>query len=235
MGASGKDVFYFYKNKIHPNSDGGWAWYNGRVIKLAHLSPFAEGGFKKCFVHPDDPNRCLKIAKPKEMSAKISGRFYRKFLPQSRYNANLLEWRGYEAAERLGDSQVWEHIPRCFGFVPTDLGSALCVQLMRNADGSIAPTLCDRIKQGGGGQTLQTSLQEFKQFMARAEFYAGGLQNILSVQLDDQTERLYFAEFEYRRKIPHLVVPAFYRKRLQKEITQLQKNFDHHTALCLKG
>ena len=31
------------------------------MINLEGITPFAEGGNRKCFVHPDNPNRCLKV------------------------------------------------------------------------------------------------------------------------------------------------------------------------------
>ena len=34
------------------------------MIILSDASPFAEGGNRKCFVHPDNPNRCLKVVHP---------------------------------------------------------------------------------------------------------------------------------------------------------------------------
>ena len=34
------------------------------MIDLDGLTPFAEGGNRKCFIHPDNPNRCLKVVHP---------------------------------------------------------------------------------------------------------------------------------------------------------------------------
>ena len=31
------------------------------MINLEGITPFAKGGNRKCFVHPDNPNRCLKV------------------------------------------------------------------------------------------------------------------------------------------------------------------------------
>ena len=44
------------------------------MIILSDASPFAEGGNRKCFVHPDNPNRCLKVVHPGllEKSKKIN-------------------------------------------------------------------------------------------------------------------------------------------------------------------
>ena len=34
------------------------------MINLDEVTPFAEGGNRMCFVHPDNPNRCLKVIHP---------------------------------------------------------------------------------------------------------------------------------------------------------------------------
>ena len=34
------------------------------MINLDGIKPFAEGGNRMCFVHPDNPGRCLKVVHP---------------------------------------------------------------------------------------------------------------------------------------------------------------------------
>ena len=34
------------------------------MINLDDITPFAEGGNRMCFVHPDNPSRCLKVVHP---------------------------------------------------------------------------------------------------------------------------------------------------------------------------
>ena len=34
------------------------------MINLSDATPFAEGGNRKCYVHPNNPNRCLKVIHP---------------------------------------------------------------------------------------------------------------------------------------------------------------------------
>ena len=31
------------------------------MINLSDATPFAEGGNRKCYVHPNNPDRCLKV------------------------------------------------------------------------------------------------------------------------------------------------------------------------------
>ena len=44
------------------------------MINLEGVRPFAEGGNRFCYVHPDNKNLCLKISKPevvKKMRSKL--------------------------------------------------------------------------------------------------------------------------------------------------------------------
>tara|TARA_B100001093_G_C26259872_1_gene772295 strand:- start:28 stop:219 length:192 start_codon:yes stop_codon:yes gene_type:complete len=34
------------------------------MTNLEGIVPFAEGGNKKCFIHPNKPDRCLKVVHP---------------------------------------------------------------------------------------------------------------------------------------------------------------------------
>ena len=34
------------------------------MIVLSNSTPFAEGGNRKCYVHPNNPDRCLKVVHP---------------------------------------------------------------------------------------------------------------------------------------------------------------------------
>ena len=43
------------------------------MINLDGIKPFAEGGNRMCFVHPDNPGRCLKVVHP-GLPSKIKNR-----------------------------------------------------------------------------------------------------------------------------------------------------------------
>lgn len=180
------------------------------MIKLSHLQPFAKGTTRHAYVHPDHADQCLKILPAAAKAGK---------------DHNNNEWKGYCAAAKMRDEAVWEHIPRCYGFVETDLGKALCVQLIRNADDlSFAASLDKRIEQGGADDSLKRSFEVFKTFALRTGFYTNCLGNIISARLADGKERLYFAECKYRR--PGLTfIPAVLQKRTQKKIARLQMEF----------
>jgi len=65
---------------------------------------------------------------------------------------------------RKGD-KVWRHFPRCFGIVKTDLGDALCQELIREEDGSIAKTLGFYLNEKSVTKEMKRAVDEFLLFL----------------------------------------------------------------------
>ena len=41
------------------------------MINLTNAIPFAEGGNRKCFVHPEDKNKCVKVINAESFDKRI--------------------------------------------------------------------------------------------------------------------------------------------------------------------
>ena len=52
-------------------------------------------------------------------------------------------------------------IPQCYGFVDTDLGTGLCVEMIRDDDGAISMSLKQYLWSFGRDNTLEALLQQF--------------------------------------------------------------------------
>ena len=62
------------------------------MINLEGITPFAEGGNRKCFVHPDNPNRCLKIVHAGLLEKIIKNKpWYKKLRSKDSFDDNLRE------------------------------------------------------------------------------------------------------------------------------------------------
>ena len=60
------------------------------MINLDGIKPFAEGGNRMCFVHPDNPGRCLKVVHPGLPSKiKNSKSWYKRFRSIESFDDNL--------------------------------------------------------------------------------------------------------------------------------------------------
>ncbi len=91
------------------------------VIQLCRERRFASGYHRDCFVHPGNESRCIKVSR---------GGDHRETMRETEY---------FEHLERRGIP--WDLIPRCHGYVETNLGAGAVFDLVRDADGEIAKPL----------------------------------------------------------------------------------------------
>lgn len=91
---------------------------------MLELDPHAlvgKGLHRECYLHPDDPSRCIKIV--------VAGK----------RNENHREQAYYAALARRG--VTWEMLPKFHGLVPTNLGEGAVFDLVRDYDNRISLTL----------------------------------------------------------------------------------------------
>jgi len=150
------------------------------LFLLSNSKPFARGGHRLCYLHPENPAWCIKV-----MMAH-SPRIGRK-------DENLLEYRAYQELERHGDPAIWEHIPRCHGLVETDLGRGLVTDYLSGPDAAEVPNLKQRIDQGYDA-SCQKALEEFKAFLLKHLVRVGDMRpaNLLVCKLPDSDDERIF-------------------------------------------
>src|SRR5690606_22111213 len=99
-----------------------------QLIQLSNDKPFASGGHRDCFRHPDGSNRCIKVLhepwKEIDRRKKDPLRHVRR---RRNYDENRQEWFELRKLERKLNSKVALHFPKQYGFVKTDLGEGLVV------------------------------------------------------------------------------------------------------------
>ena len=80
-----------------------------------------KGTNRECYVHPDDPNKCLKVT--------VS-------------NDHKESWRETRYYRLLQKREIdWQMLARFYGTVKTDMGDAMMCDLPRDYDGKISKTL----------------------------------------------------------------------------------------------
>ncbi|MAA97976.1 MAG: hypothetical protein CMN87_06345 [Stappia sp.] len=120
------------------------------MIELKGVEPFSSGSFRDCFVHPDDPSRCIKVVHLRSGASRI-GRVER-LLGRRMVDANLREFREYRRLAANGVS-LERYFPRLHGPVATDLGRGLCFDRLVGIDGR-PPLALATILQGEGPEDL---------------------------------------------------------------------------------
>lgn len=136
-------------------------------LKLKNVKPFAEGGNRLCFVYPDDKTRCIKIVKPdsiKNLRAKRS--FLKNLRPDSYFDDNLNEYKAYQQSAIIkGGDEIYDHIPRCYGWQDSDLGKGLVLDYFANPDGTPCVTLLEELQKNGLTPALENQLEELGNFL----------------------------------------------------------------------
>lgn len=136
------------------------------TLQLKNIKPFAQGGNRLCFVHPDDPDRCIKVRRPDFTLADCRRKkgFPKNLRPLSFFDDNREEYRIIKQLQQLIGESVFDHIYRCFGFVDTDLGSGLNTELIRDADGLISLSLKQFLWEVGYTEQCRQAIEELTTF-----------------------------------------------------------------------
>ena len=113
------------------------------TLQLKKLKPFAQGGNRLCFVHPLNPDHCIKVRRPDFTLADCRRKkgFPKNLRPLSSFDDNREEYKTIQHLHQRIGSSIFDHIYRCFGFVDTDLGLGLETELIRDANGLISLSL----------------------------------------------------------------------------------------------
>ena len=116
------------------------------MLTLSSQQPFATGGRRVCYVHPDDPHRCVKVLRQdRSTKHRLSGNSWVPARWRRAYDNNADEQRTLEALQRrLGCEVTSRHLPVCYGICETDLGPGLELDLIRDCDdGEVGPIARD--------------------------------------------------------------------------------------------
>lgn len=158
------------------------------ALRLSERTPFAVGGRRLCFVHPNDPSRCVKVNRRDDQRF---GRLDKKgrLVParlRRGIDDNRQEHRSLTALRRrLGDR--YAHFPRCHGVCDTDLGDGLVIDLLRDADGRISRSIRQTLCEGVALRDLKPAFDRFGEFLRRHNIVTRALldHNLVARHEDD--------------------------------------------------
>jgi hypothetical protein len=109
-----------------------------------NTDPIGRGKERACFVHPDDPQKAIKISRG---SVSVQSRREIKF---------------YQKLQKRGDVND-PHIPHFYGLFDTNLGQGIVVDLIRDQDGEISRPLNWYLAEGYPIEDFEPYLDELKQ------------------------------------------------------------------------
>ena len=136
------------------------------MINLEGVRPFAEGGNRVCYIHPDNKSLCLKISKQQVVKKMRSDApWYKKLRSEQSFDDNYREERAYQQrAVKENPQKIWRHLAKWHEFVKTSKGLASCTELITNND-KVAINLEEYLFSKGRTSEINKALKEFEMFL----------------------------------------------------------------------
>ena len=212
------------------------------TITLVGRQPFAKGGHRLCFVHPDNPARCIKVRRPDfplEECRRRKG-FPKNLRPLSSFDDNFEELRVVKSLLRSRGQIIYQHIYQCFDFVDTDLGKGLETELIRDDDGQISLSLKQYIWQYGFHAGCRAAVKDLTTFWLDHCIPSRDLltHNVVVQQTQDQKiARLVVIDgLGSPSTVPFSWLPEFLRKRLVvQRVRRFEMRIESFVGSCDSG
>ncbi|MFA0813000.1 YrbL family protein [Microbulbifer epialgicus] len=137
------------------------------MIDLGQSQPFASGGNRFCYRHPQEPLLCIKIMRPGR-TMELLGRapWYKRWRGEKYFDDNLREQEGYsQRALQQEQKGLWRHLPRWYGIQQTNLGPGVVTDLILDSEGNPAPTLRQYLNEHGLNGEVQSALERFTEWL----------------------------------------------------------------------
>jgi len=157
------------------------------MISLEEVTPFAEGGNRVCYVHPENKNLCLKISKLEVVKKMRSNApWYKKLRSKKSFDDNYREQSAYQQrAIKENPQKIWKHLAKWYEFVETSKGLASCTELITNND-KVALNLEEYLFSKGRTSEIDKALKEFEMFLKETKLLTKNIiPHNLAVKEDD--------------------------------------------------
>ncbi len=212
------------------------------MLLLSNAQPFARGGNRLCFVHPESPGVCIKVRRPDftlEDCRRKKG-FPRNLRPLSSFDDNREEFQVINHLVADRGQIVLRHIYRCDGFIDTDLGKGLATELVRDEDGRISMSLKQYIYEYGYNSACQEAVDELLSFWREHLIPSRDLltHNVLVHQANDgRIIRLVVIDgLGSPHFIPFDLLPKFFRHRyVERKIERFLGRIAEFVENCRQG
>jgi hypothetical protein len=205
-------------------------------LRLADLKPFGVGGRRRCFVHPDRPDRCVKVARRDGSTMLQAKPGLATWLRFGRvYDNNADELKELSKLQRkLGEDRMMRHFPRLHGMAPTDLGPGLVTDLVRDADGRISQTLRELLVEGRDLREFRAAYDSFGRFLIEHGIVTRDLlDHNLVVRQGADGARTFFLIDGFGDSAwfsPGRVLPAYTRRRIEAKLAKAWARFERLAA-----
>lgn len=209
---------------------------------LQGVEPFARGGNRLCFVHPEDPGLCVKVRRPDFTLEDLRRKkgFPKNLRPLSSFDDNREEFRVVRALKESYGDGVFAHVYRCHEFVETDLGAGLVTELIRDGNGKISVSLKQYLWEAGYTPQCREAVRRLSDFWLELLIPSRDLltHNIV-VQCDaagNIVRTVVIDGLGSATVIPFQWLPRPFRTaRVKKKIGKLNERIDQFLDNCAAG
>ncbi len=161
---------------------------DGRPFVLSGSEPFAKGGYRHCYVHPDNTDLCIKVvARPHDCRCH----------DQQRQEIADLVWLRKRRSDAFSN-----RIPAFEGLVDTDFGVGIVTRLCRDSDGRISRDLAEIIRERSLSPPLIRAVDDLEHWLRQHRLLIGdaGPKNVVAVRSDGDDWTLVIIEgWRHRR------------------------------------
>lgn len=139
------------------------------MIDLNAQKPFASGGNRHCYRHPQFADRCIKVMRTGRIAElRKRASWYKALASDASFDDNAREVEGYNQKvlrDAPADSPVWQHLPRWYGMVETSEGPGAVSELILDASGEPGMTLEQYLKIHGLDAAITGALDRFADWL----------------------------------------------------------------------
>ncbi len=202
------------------------------MIELLLEKPFAIGGKRECYVNPQDADICIKIHRDDALPSSLREQapWWRSFRKgEKAFDESFSDWKVLKELSSSNDPIIWQHLPRLHGWVETDRGRGLAIELLRDDDGLISLTLLDWIWKNGTSEKLDLAINAFCLFWESQEIPSRslGLHNIIAQEKNGDIRLVLIDGFGSTQLLPIAKWCSRYaRRRSRSKTARLRRDID---------
>jgi len=202
-------------------------------LALQNLEPFAIGGTRRCYIHPDDETRCVKVLRSDRTAEarRREARGWRRLKRLKSFDDQWKEAKAYRHLKRRGQLD-YSHVPRCYGTVATDHGTGIVTALYRDWNGAFPKNL-EELLPAGMTPAIRTAIDEFKHWLRRELFLTRDLlpHNIIAVAESPERYRLIIVDGIGNSEF--VPVSHWFACCARLKIERKIRKFDYRTSILL--
>jgi len=165
----------------------------GNLLQLSMREPFGVGGRRLCYEHPYEKSLCVKVLRTDvDRTVRLKNSSAWKNRIGRIYDNNEHERCELDKLYAKHGDVLARHFPKHYGYIDTDLGPGLVLDLMRDDDGEISMSLREWITVGRSLTDLGSAFQQFGEFLSDYAIVTRDLldHNLVAVKHADQSLRL---------------------------------------------